>query len=62
MATVPGRGYAGLGTSGPENTKTQIGRPNISGKDIERYPNKSKGIKIKSRSAKKKTKINNPII
>lgn len=62
MATVAGLGYAGLGTNGPENTKTHIGRPDIAGKDIERYPNKSKGIKIKSRSAKKKSSIKNPVI
>jgi len=62
MATVAGRGYAGIGTSGPENTQTHIGRPDIAGADLERYPNKSKGIKIKHRSAKKKTSIKNPII
>ena len=56
MATVQGSGYSGLGTSGPENTKTHIGRPDIAGADNSRYTNLRKGINIQQRKSRKKTK------
>ena len=59
---MKGRGSAGISTSGPENTKSIISRPNIAGSDINLYSGKSRGIKIKVRSARKKLQVKNPKI
>lgn len=56
MASISGRGYAGIGTSGNENTRTVISRPDIAGSAFGKYHAKNNGIKIRITRAKKKTK------
>ena len=62
MASIPGRGAGGLGTSGPENTKSVLMRPDISGSEFGNYKLKNNGIKIRFTSSKKKSKIIGPKI
>ena len=62
MASVPGRGSSGVSTSGPENTKSVLLRPDISGGEFGPYRPKNNGLKIRNTQAKKKSKIVNPKI
>ncbi len=62
MASIKGRGFGGLSTSGPENTHTKIGKGDIAGNEFGPYRSKNNGIKIRFTSAKRKTKISNPKI
>lgn len=62
MASIPGRGSAGISTSGPENTKSVLLRPDISGSEFGPYQAKNNGLKIRNIQAKKKSKIVNPKI
>lgn len=62
MASIAGRGSAGIGTSGPENTKSMLLRPDISGSEFGPYKALNNGIKIRHIQAKRKTKVSNPKI
>jgi hypothetical protein len=62
MAHIHGRGFSGLSTSGPENTKTILMRPDIAGSDSTKYQGRNNGIKIKFVQAKRKSKVVNPRI
>lgn len=62
MASIAGRGSAGISTNGPENTKSVLLRPDISGSEFGPYVPHNPGIHIKMIKAKKKSKIVNPKI
>lgn len=62
MASIKGRGSSGISTSGPENTKSVLTRPDVSGGTFGPYRPINNGIKIKLTNAKHKSRIINPKI